>query len=126
MSAIQVASVLKRRADVRYRVIDDEGVVVRQLAAEVMVLNEVATRLLALADGKAPVAAWIDVLAAEYEVERAALERDVLAFAAELVGEGVLEPVAAAGQAGEPAGHGNGDHPVPQSVPDAVPDKDAR
>jgi hypothetical protein len=87
-------SVLRRRSDVRFRVIDDEGVVVRQEAAEVLVLNELATRVLALADGAAPLARWIDVLLGEYDVERTALERDVYAFAAELIAEGLLEPVA--------------------------------
>jgi hypothetical protein len=94
MSIIEVASVLQRRSDVRFRVVDDEGVVIRQAAAEVMVLNQVATRVLALADGVTPVAGWIETLALEYEVERAELERDVLAFAAELVEQGLLEPAA--------------------------------
>jgi hypothetical protein len=92
MSTIEVVSVLQRRPDVRFRVVDDEGVVIRQAAAEVLVLNQVATRVLALADGVTPVAGWIEALAREYDVERAALERDVLAFAAELVEQGLLEP----------------------------------
>ena len=42
-------------ADVRYQQIADEGVVVRQTAGEVLVLNEVGTRVLALLDeGLAP------------------------------------------------------------------------
>jgi hypothetical protein len=101
MSEIGAGSVLRRRADVRFRVIDEEGVVVRQAAGEVLVLNETATRILALADGIAPVAAWIDALLGELEVGRQELERDVLAFAAELVEQGLLEPAAA--QTGAPA-----------------------
>jgi hypothetical protein len=93
MSELWAGSVLRRRADVRYRVIDEEGVVVRQSAGEVLVLNETATRILALADGAAPVAAWVDTMLAEFEVGRQDLERDVLAFAAELVEQGLLEPV---------------------------------
>jgi hypothetical protein len=91
---LHLESVLRRSADVRFRVLDEEGVVVRQEAAEVLVLNEVATRLLALADGAAPLASWVDVLLGEYEVERPALERDVFAFAAQLLAEGLLEKVA--------------------------------
>src|SRR5271169_634580 len=105
MNDIGEGSVLRRRADVRFRVIDDEGVVVRQTAGEVLVLNDLGTRILALADGVAPVARWIEVLLGEYEVGRQDLERDVLAFAAELVEEGLLERQSAgAAVAGERAG----------------------
>ena len=103
MSDIQAGSVLRRGADVRYRVIDDEGVVVRQGAGEVLVLNDLGTRILALADGATPVSGWIEVLLAEYEVERPQLERDVIAFAAELVEQGLLEALPDGGsQAGGP------------------------
>ena len=95
----------------RFRVIDTEGVVVRQSAGEVLVLNDLGTRILALADGVAPVAHWIDALLGEFEVDRPVLERDVLAFAAELVEQGLLEAAPAAGrrlQGGQEAG-GPGD-----------------
>ncbi|HVT58049.1 MAG TPA: PqqD family protein [Thermoanaerobaculia bacterium] len=93
MADIDRESVLRRRSDVRFRVVDDEGVVVRQSAAEVLVLNDVATRILALADGVEPVGAWLERLTAEYEVDRGALEQEVCAFAAELVESGLLELV---------------------------------
>ena len=79
--------------DLRFRRIDDEAVVVRQRAGEVLVMNETAARLLELADGRASVADWVEVLAGEYDVDREALERDVLAFAADLATEGMLELV---------------------------------
>jgi hypothetical protein len=96
MNEIGEGSVMQRRADVRFRVIDEEGVVVRQSAGEVLVLNDLATRILAMADGLSPVAHWIDALLGEFDVERPELERDVLAFAAELVEQGLLEPLPAA------------------------------
>jgi elongation factor P hydroxylase len=111
MDQLDIDSVLGRRADVRFRVIDTEGVVVRQSAGEVLVLNDLGTRILALADGVAPVAHWIDALLGEFEVDRPVLERDVLAFAAELVEQGLLEAAPAAGrrlQGGQEAG-GPGD-----------------
>ena len=92
----QPLDVLRRRTDVRFRVVEDEGVVVRQAAGEVLVLNEVATRILALADGATPVAGWVDCLALEFEIDRPALQRDGLAFAAELIPQGLLERFAAA------------------------------
>jgi hypothetical protein len=93
MTPIDAASVLQPSRDLRYRRIDGEAVVIRQSAGEVLVMNEVAGRLLDLADGRTPVGGWIDALAGEYAVDRAALERDVLAFAAELAAEGMLEKV---------------------------------
>jgi hypothetical protein len=86
-------TVLKPAADIRFRVVDREAVVVRQKGAEVLVLSEVAARILALADGIRPVGAWIEVLATEYEVDRATVEQDVLRFAAVLADEGILETV---------------------------------
>jgi coenzyme PQQ synthesis protein D (PqqD) len=88
-----MTSVFRRTRDVRFRMIDHEAVVVRQSAAEVMVINEIAARILALADGATPVAAWVEALLGEFAVDRGTLERDVLAFAAELAREGLLEPV---------------------------------
>jgi Coenzyme PQQ synthesis protein D (PqqD) len=112
MNPIDIGSVLGRRADVRFRVIDAEGVVVRQGAGEVLVLNDIGTRILALADGVTPVTHWIDTLLGEFEVARPVLERDVLAFAVELVEQGLLEPLPASRrlQGGQAAGgHGGGE-----------------
>lgn len=84
-------TVLKPAPDVRFRIVDGEAVVVRQKSAEVLVMSEVGARILTLADGIRPIGAWVEILAAEYEVDRGALERDVLRFAAELAAEGILE-----------------------------------
>jgi hypothetical protein len=96
MSPLDPASILRPARDLRFRRIDDEAVVVRQREGEVLVMNETAARLLELADGRSSVADWVDALAGEYEVDRAALERDILAFAESLTDEGMLEPVPAA------------------------------
>jgi hypothetical protein len=84
-------TVLRPAPDVRFRIVDGEAVVIRQKSAEVLVMSEVAARILALADGSRPIGAWVEALAAEYEVDRGTLERDVLCFVAELAGEGILE-----------------------------------
>lgn len=95
MPALDPASILRPARDLRFRRIDDEAVVVRQRAGEVLVMNETAARLLELADGRTSVAGWVEVLAGEYEVDREALARDVLTFAADLTDEGMLELVPA-------------------------------
>jgi hypothetical protein len=91
MSPLDSGSILRPARDLRFRRIDDEAVVVRQRAGEVLVMNETAARLLELADGRTSVAEWVEALAAEYEIDRQALEQDVLAFAADLAAEGMLE-----------------------------------
>lgn len=109
MNSDVLTQVLRRRSDIRYRTLDGEAVVVRQRAGEVLVLNEVAARLLDLADGATPLGAWVETLLGEYEVDREVLERDVAECARELTEAGLLEPLSAvaashAEDAGEAAG----------------------
>ena len=79
----------------RYRRIEGEAVVLRQSAAEVLVLNEIGASVLDLADGDRPVREWIEALAEEYAADPATLARDVLEFAGELQEAGLLETVEA-------------------------------
>jgi hypothetical protein len=95
MSEITPATVLRRRSDVRYRRIEGEAVVLRQSAAEVLVLNGVGATVLDLADGRRPVSEWIDALVGEYGADRETVARDVLEFAGEAAEAGLLEPVPA-------------------------------
>lgn len=96
---IALTTVLRRHPGVRFRVLDDEAVVLHQGSAEVLVLDPVATRILSLADGVAPVSRWTEVLLREYEVPQEILEKDVLDFAEELLREGLLESVTPGGTA---------------------------
>jgi hypothetical protein len=84
-------SVLAHTGDSRYRILDGEALIVQLHSAQVMGLDPVGTRLFALLDGRRSLAALIELLHREYEVPREVLERDVMAFAAELVGAGVAE-----------------------------------
>jgi hypothetical protein len=91
MTSITVSTVLRRRPDVRYRRIEGEAVVLRQSAAEVLVLNGAGAAVLDLADGSRPVGEWIDALAREYGADRETVARDVLEFAGEAEAAGLLE-----------------------------------
>lgn len=85
--------------DVRYRVIDDEAVVVRQGEGDVLVLNEVAARVLQLVgEGLSPSEIG-DRLSSEYEAPEAAIRNDVDRFLEELVTLHVIERLPAAGGA---------------------------
>ena len=83
--------ILRPRQDVRFRIIDREAVVLRQEAAETMVLNEVGARILELLDGRTAVAEVIDQLEQEFAVDRAELEIDCHKFVDHLTQRGVLE-----------------------------------
>lgn len=85
------ASLLKPRDDVRYRVVDHKAVVIRQGDGEVVILNEVGARVLALIEEGSSVGRLLDQMTDEFDVERGELERDVLAFLQELVDTGIAE-----------------------------------
>jgi hypothetical protein len=88
---ITVDDVFRPRSDVRFRVVGDEGVLVRQEAAEVIAVNEVGASVLALLDSGRSVGKILDALLEQYEVDRASLSSDVFRFLAELREAGVLE-----------------------------------
>ncbi len=92
---IESTTVFRKRSDARYRNIGGEGIVVRQTAGEVLVLNGVGARVLDLLESGMPVGSLVDMLVAEYDVDRATLERDVLAYFQELLDAGIIEDVAA-------------------------------
>lgn len=81
---------LRPRSDVRFRRILDEAVVLRQEEGEVLVLNEVGSRILELLDGARTTDQVVAELAAEFDGPPERLERDVLSFVQELVASGVL------------------------------------
>ena len=92
---IELTTRLRKCADARYRNIGGEGIVVRQNAGEVLVLNDVGVRVLELLAAGGPVAGALETLAAEYEVDRAVLAQDVVAYLQELLEAGVVERVPA-------------------------------
>ena len=75
---VTLSSVLERTADIRYRLVGDEAVVVRQTTAEIAGLNEVAARLFDLLDGELTVTEIVESVLEEYEVERDRLQGDAL------------------------------------------------
>lgn len=98
---LTLESILKRAAEVRYRRVGEELVVLKQEAAEILGLNESGGRILDLLDARTPVAGLVERVAGEYEVERERLAEDVLAFLSRLAEVGLVEEVEAAAPAGE-------------------------
>jgi pyrroloquinoline quinone biosynthesis protein D len=69
---------------------DAEGRAVLLAPERVVVLDDEARAILALADGARPVAAIADALAAEYDAERDAILADVTALLQELADRGFV------------------------------------
>ena len=86
-------TVLRRASDVRYRILDDEGVVIRQREGEVLGLNSLGARLLESLDGVRSTGQIVDSLADEYEVDHELFATDSLAFFEEMVDAGIAEVV---------------------------------
>lgn len=85
--------VLKHKDDVRYRIVGDEAVVVRQDAAEVLALNDVGARVLELLDAHNTLADVVEALRREYDVSSEELERDVESFVVAMRDAGIVEEV---------------------------------
>jgi hypothetical protein len=90
---IDAGTVLARRPDVRFRRVDEEGVVFIQEQARVLGLNETGMKVLERIDGVAPVGALLQDLAAGLGMAEEKLEGDILPFLEDLVSRGALEVV---------------------------------
>ena len=76
--------------NVRFRLIEGEAVVLRQEEGEVLVLNEVASRILWLASEQTPRTEIVRRLFEEFEVDESRLTHDVTSFLEEMSLEGIL------------------------------------
>jgi hypothetical protein len=85
------SAVLRPRRDVRFRVVGDEAVIVRQEEAEVLAVNEVGASVLELLDSRRTVGDVLDALLERYDVDREALASDVARFLSELRDAGVVD-----------------------------------
>lgn len=83
--------VLRRCPDVRFRTVLDEGVVIKQDTAEVLVLNEVGARVLELLDGTRTVGDVETALAREFDAPAAELGRDLESYVEQLLAAGIVE-----------------------------------
>mgnify|MGYP003383422074 CR=1 FL=1 len=82
--------VYRLRSDVRFRRIEDEGIVLVQGNNEVLGVSAVGIRLLELIDGGTGLDRIVGVLQDELDVERSRLEEDVDRFVSDLSAAGVL------------------------------------
>lgn len=83
--------------DVRFRSVGGEMVLLSQRRGEVLVVNEVGAHVVRTVDGRTPLAAIADGIAAEYQVSSERALADALAFAGQLVEMGIAEVLGEAG-----------------------------
>lgn len=81
----------RKSARIDHRTIGDEAFIVSPGQAEVHALNEVGAYLFDRLDGTTPTALLIDLVVAEFEVDRAVATADVVAFLTLLEAKGLAE-----------------------------------
>jgi PqqD family protein of HPr-rel-A system len=77
---------------IEYVIVDGEAVLYDAARCELHRLNATATRIWEHCDGRASVAVVTGQLARGADVEHAVIERDVLAYVAELEARGLVSP----------------------------------
>lgn len=77
--------------DVIFRELDGEAIILNLATGIYFGLDEVGTRLWALLTASGTLRHAVDVMAGEYDVDRPALERDVLELAGGLLDKGLVQ-----------------------------------
>ena len=91
MTLSDLATVLHLRSDIRHTRVGGEGVVLRQDDAEVLVVNDVAARVIELLDGSRSLADIVETLQQEYDIDADTLAADIAAYGRDLTEAGVAE-----------------------------------
>ena len=99
MTAISLDTTMSIPDDVVFRELGGEAVILNLASGVYFGLDPVGTRMWSLFVASNPIGRVVDVLAAEYEVERAVLEQDVLELAAALLDKGLVQVAAVEGRA---------------------------
>ena len=90
MPEITLQSRIALEPRVRFRRFENDGIVIHQKTAEALVVSEVATRLLELADGTRTLGECAKALQSEFDAPPDVIERDLIQFARELADNGIV------------------------------------
>ena len=90
MSQVSMETVLVVPEDVIFRELDGEAIILNLATGMYFGLNEVGTRVWATVAASGTLGHAVDALAGEYDVDRPALERDVLELAGQLIDKGLV------------------------------------
>ena len=83
--------ILQLKGDVRFRVMDDEAVIVCQDTGEILAVNRMGKQVLEAAEKQKSVKALMQSLESKYDVPEETLKKDILAFIDEMIEAGVLK-----------------------------------
>lgn len=90
MTALDDKTVLKKIADIPFRIIEGEAVLVNTKTHEVIHLNDTGTFVWENLDGDRDLGTIIVTLVGEFEVDDATAREDVFGFASELIEKGLI------------------------------------
>lgn len=90
MPEITLQSRIALEPRVRFRRFENDGIVIHQKTAEALVVSEVATRLLELADGTRTLSECAETIQSEFDARPDVIERDLIQFARELADQGIV------------------------------------
>jgi hypothetical protein len=90
MPEITLQSRLALDPRVRFRRFENDGIVIHQKTAEAIVVSDVATRLLEMADGTRTLRECANAIQSEFDVPADVIERDLIQFARELADNGIV------------------------------------
>lgn len=79
------------KSDVRYRAVGSEGIILRQKIGDVLVINEIASRILEGIDLDLDVSSIIDDIYQEYEIDKEQVASDVDVLLGEFERLGIVE-----------------------------------
>ncbi len=88
-SGITEETRVSRHGDIASRTIDDQEIVVVPATRKMQILNEVATRIWALSDGRT-VGEIADAITSEYEVDRRTALADVIGLVRTMLDRGMI------------------------------------
>jgi hypothetical protein len=87
---IDPSTVFEFCSHTRYRKVGGEGVVLQQTSSEMIMLNETASDVLELIDGKRSLQDIVEAMLVDYEADPERLSQDVSDYLGQLVEAGVI------------------------------------
>jgi hypothetical protein len=83
-------AILRLNSDIRFRVMDDEAVIVCQNAGEIIAVNGIGRQIIEAAERQKSIDTVLQEMQSEYDVPVENLQQDLLAFIEEMTAAGVL------------------------------------
>lgn len=90
---MDLSIIIKKNANIPWRVIEGEALIVSPREGLIYPLNAVAARLWELMDGQRTCGEMVAVIGEEFEVDKKTLQKDILNFVSDLVKKGLASSI---------------------------------